>query len=160
MKDADAGVRCELGESRGIAFSLIQQTTDALHEIDLRIEDARAFWLAAEARTKACLFRSFRQVEEPDAFAMCATRRARRPTVNASRADGENELSVEVCVFGDDGLPQLIVIQHIRILCVPTSRIYLVLALKSSHRLRRFCHHESMCLNACTRGFGFPVTTK
>src|SRR3954451_24520510 len=135
MKDADARMRGKLGKSRRITASLVEQTTDALHQIDLRIEAARTFWLAAEARTKACLFRSFRQVEEPDAFAMCATRRARRPTVNASRADGENELSVEACVFGDDGLPQLIVIQHVGILCAPTSRIYLVLALKSSHRL-------------------------
>jgi hypothetical protein len=98
-------VRCELSEFRCVAFSLVEQTADALHEIDLRIENARAFWLAAEARAKSCLFCGFGQVEEPDAFAMCATRRARRAAVNSSRVDGEDELPVEARVFRDDCLP-------------------------------------------------------
>jgi hypothetical protein len=44
---------------------------------------------------------------------MCATRRARWATVNAGRTDGENKLTIEACVFGDDCLPELIVIHHV-----------------------------------------------
>ena len=73
MKHADACVRRELGELQRFAFSRVQKTTNTLHELDLRIQNACAFRLATQARAKACLFGGFRQVEELDALAMCAT---------------------------------------------------------------------------------------
>ena len=73
MKHAHAGLRCELGEFESLAVSCVEQTSDALHELDLRVENSRALWLAAQASAKAGLFRSFGQVEEADALSMCTT---------------------------------------------------------------------------------------
>jgi hypothetical protein len=110
--------------------------------------------LAAQAGAEACLFRCFRQLEETDALAMCATRRARRATVNSCRADGEDKLTVEACIFRHYRLPQLIVFNgcvhvHAQRLEKNESSIYLVLAVKLAADDTDFL----MCLNARTGGF-------
>jgi hypothetical protein len=66
---------------RCLAFSLVEQTTDALHEIDLRIENRGRVLAGNAGRRESLLAPRLRQVEEADAFAMRATRRARRATV-------------------------------------------------------------------------------
>ena len=66
-------MRCELREFYCLTFTRIEHTTNALHEFDLRIEDARSSRLATQARTKARLFRGLGQIEKFNALAVCAT---------------------------------------------------------------------------------------
>jgi hypothetical protein len=75
VKHAHAGFGGEFCEFEWLAVRLVQKATDALHEIDLRIKDARASRLATQARAKAGLFRGLGEIEKLNALAMRATRR-------------------------------------------------------------------------------------
>ena len=59
MKLAYTCLCCKVGECEGLRFVRVEQTADTLHEFNLRIHDACASRLAAQARTKAGLFRRF-----------------------------------------------------------------------------------------------------
>src|ERR1043165_3092211 len=93
---------------------LVNDVTDATHELNLRIVDASATRMATLASAKAGLLGGFGQGIEAHLLAVWSTRRARRPAINSGRAHGENEAAVARSITREDRIPHLRIVHRRR----------------------------------------------